>query len=138
MICGDFGFQVFGDVIGGRAGVNDHGLVGLDEFGAGAADGFLFRQLMSVARGEGEFVGTRIDQARPAVGPAQAASRFQRGNVAPDGRDGNSHLAGQFFQGGEFDPVEVFLDLVFDALPAAFERFWKYFGRFCKKYLDEF
>jgi hypothetical protein len=58
-------------VIGGRAGVDDDGLVGADEFGAGAADGFLFRQLMGVARGEGEFIGMRVDQARPAVHPAQ-------------------------------------------------------------------
>jgi len=36
--------------------IDNDALVGPDQFGAGAANGFFFRQLMGVARGESEFV----------------------------------------------------------------------------------
>ncbi len=42
-----------------RARINDHTLIGADEFGTGAADGFLGIELMRIASGEGEFVGLR-------------------------------------------------------------------------------
>jgi hypothetical protein len=93
------------------------GLVGADEFGAGPADGFLFRQLMRVARGEGKFIGRRVDQARPAVHPAQTSGRFQGGDIPAHGGNGSSDLARQLFQRRKFHPIEVILD-----------RFWRASG----------
>jgi hypothetical protein len=85
-------------VIGRRAGVDDDGLVGADEFGAGPADGFLFRQLVRVARGEGKFIGGRVDQARAAVHPAQTAADSNAATSRRTVETEALHLARQFFQ----------------------------------------
>ena len=53
-------FEMPRDVINRRACVENHALIRANQFGAGFADGFLFRKLMRVARGERKFVRSSV------------------------------------------------------------------------------
>ena len=103
-----FIFEMTRDVIRGDAGIDDDALIRLDEFSASFADGFLFGELMRLARAENEFVGGgRLSQARAAVGALQNAGRFHQSEVPANGRDRSIDLFRQFFKGSEFHPFEV-------------------------------
>jgi len=53
---GGLGFQVPGDVINGRASVQNYALVRFDQFCARPANSFLLRQLVRVPRRKDELI----------------------------------------------------------------------------------
>src|SRR5260221_10777366 len=92
--------------------INDHTLIRLDQLRAGSTDSFLFRQLMGVARGKGEFIRAWHRDSSTTMSSANPSRSLQNDEVTPHRCTRRINLYSNIFQRCKLHLLQVLTDAV--------------------------
>src|ERR1043166_1723254 len=126
--------QVARNVIDRRPGVYDDALIRLNQFGAGAANRLLLRQLPRVPGRKSELIRTRCYDAGPAMCSLARAVPLETRQAPPNRRNRGPYLLGNLLKCRKFNLLQILGDSMLTRLWLHLKELWhilKYFASSC-------
>src|SRR3954468_8825478 len=93
---------------------------------------------MGIARGKGEFIGTRCHNARSAMRSLDISPCLENREVSAYCRNGGIHLTGNLLKCCKLNLLQIFPDKMLALFRLHPRMNMEYFERFCKIYLTNF